>query len=855
MCKEKSFDVFLSYHPADSDLAENLAVKLEDEAHLHVWFDKWELIPGKEWHKDIEVGIKNASAFVVLISNMTLIGWFENEIKRAKEIIRGDEDFQIIPVLLPGSTPDKLTLSITSQKYIDLRDGINDKKGFRELVTEIKELVPAPVEIPPRAEFFVGREREIKELLNKLKPGAVVTITGPGGIGKTALVAETLYRLTDNGIKVPDLFPDGIVSYCFYGKPGVDLALEHILIRYGAEVRPPLEEAARLAIGDKQALLVLDGTEEADHLDTILKIRGRCCVLVTSRSRADIHDAWQDLTPLEVGEAMKLLQAWGRSCIDDLFAAQQICELVGGLPLALRLAGKYMLEHGEMASEYVAWLNTTPLHALDQGSRRTDSLTILLEKTLEQVSERAREVMGVIGLLALGSFDVELIAAGLNWDERSTLLALGELVKYGLVNREGKNYIVSHALVHTYTRLRVRKPDGSLERLVKALGEIVYKINQSGLPEKFIPLRAHVRVMAEEAEKANLEEAGWLWNSLGYHFNEVAEYTGAKAAYQRAIRIDEIIFGFDHPNIARDVNNLGSVLHVLGDYEGAKEAYERALEIDMRAFGSNNPKVAIRTNNLGMVLKEMGDFEAAQIAFEKALAIFLNILGPTHPNVATIILNHGSVLQELGNLEGALSAYEQALAIDEEIHGTKHPSVARDANKVGTVLYELGDYVNARVFLERALAIDESTYGLDHPTVARDITSVAMVMQQLGDLSGARAAYERALAIDEAAFGPDHPTVARDINNIGIVLQKIGDHLGAQAAYERALAIDEAAFGPDHITVARDINNLGMLLQDLGDSERARLAFERALTISRKYFSEEHLNIQRVKESLESLTG
>jgi Tfp pilus assembly protein PilF len=48
---------------------------------------------------------------------------------------------------------------------------------------------------------------------------------------------------------------------------------------------------------------------------------------------------------------------------------------------------------------------------------------------------------------------------------------------------------------------------------------------------------------------------------------------------ERALRIDEAAFGPDHPNVARDVNNLGSVQQDLGDMAGARASYERALRI------------------------------------------------------------------------------------------------------------------------------------------------------------------------------------------------------------------------------------------------------------------------------------
>ena len=74
---------------------------------------------------------------------------------------------------------------------------------------------PLPMQKPPRVEHFVGREDELSSLLRDLQPGKVVTICGPGGMGKTALAAQAIWRLSP-GNEPPKLFPGGIVFHSFY---------------------------------------------------------------------------------------------------------------------------------------------------------------------------------------------------------------------------------------------------------------------------------------------------------------------------------------------------------------------------------------------------------------------------------------------------------------------------------------------------------------------------------------------------------------------------------------------------------------------------------------------------------------
>lgn len=154
----------------------------------------------------------------------------------------------------------------------------------------------------------------------------------------------------------------------------------------------------------RPALLILDGVEEADDLPTLLTLRNQCGVLITSRSRGDAVAQPQVVDPLPKPDVIALLQAWGGARTEDGEAVDAISALVGRLPLALRLVGRYLIEHEEDAAEYLTWLATTPLQALDQGERREEGVPLLIERSLTQVSEGALQVLEVIGVLAATPF-------------------------------------------------------------------------------------------------------------------------------------------------------------------------------------------------------------------------------------------------------------------------------------------------------------------------------------------------------------------------------------------------------------------------------------------------------------------
>ena len=70
--------------------------------------------------------------------------------------------------------------------------------------------IRAPLQLPSRVEHFVGRQSELKSLLDRLQPGQHVVLYGPGGMGKSALVAEAIGQLAPDQ-RPPARFPEGII--------------------------------------------------------------------------------------------------------------------------------------------------------------------------------------------------------------------------------------------------------------------------------------------------------------------------------------------------------------------------------------------------------------------------------------------------------------------------------------------------------------------------------------------------------------------------------------------------------------------------------------------------------------------
>ncbi|MEO8496155.1 MAG: toll/interleukin-1 receptor domain-containing protein [Planctomycetota bacterium] len=126
------WDVFLSHNSADKPSVRALAEELRNRG-LRVWFDEWELVPGKPWQEAIEEVLGTIRAAAVFVGQEGIGPWHNREMRAClSELV--ERGLPVIPVLLPGRqrTPD-LPIFLKQVTWVDFRDGITEEGMTRLL--------------------------------------------------------------------------------------------------------------------------------------------------------------------------------------------------------------------------------------------------------------------------------------------------------------------------------------------------------------------------------------------------------------------------------------------------------------------------------------------------------------------------------------------------------------------------------------------------------------------------------------------------------------------------------------------------------------------------------------------------
>lgn len=136
-----TYDVFLSHGSADEPAVETLAGRLRDEG-LRVFFPRWELVPGAHWQEALEKGLADSRTCAVFVGPQGIGPWHTAEMRVALDQRVEKEPKRVIPVLLPGASPDAIPSFLAQRTWVDFRGGLDNESAFAQLVAGVRGLAP-----------------------------------------------------------------------------------------------------------------------------------------------------------------------------------------------------------------------------------------------------------------------------------------------------------------------------------------------------------------------------------------------------------------------------------------------------------------------------------------------------------------------------------------------------------------------------------------------------------------------------------------------------------------------------------------------------------------------------------------
>ncbi len=616
---------------------------------------------------------------------------------------------------------------------------------------------PAPLPAPLTS--LIGRDAEAARVIDLVSDPDVrlVTLTGPGGVGKSRLAMRVARALDPRGaVRAPDRLPrfsDGVgfVPLATVDDPAlVPRAIAHALMIPDRDTDDPLAALIE-AIDDRDVLVILDNFEQvitaAPVLSPILAACPRVTVLATSRTILQLYGEYDvPVSPLAVDpRRMATLADLADQDAPALFiqralairpdsvftdadapAIAGICLRLDGLPLAIELAAArtILLTPGQLFARLDHVLPLLTGGARDVPARQ-QTLRAAIAWSDDLLTPEERTLFYRLAIFR-GGFTLDAAAAilhgqspapGVTGDQKFVAGEPGELLTLDGVTR-----LIGHSLVQTrsprggeprFTMLQTIREfaqerleaTGQLPAIARAHATHMLGLATRAIPEYYGPdQRSWLDRI--DAEGANVN-AALTWSIT--HEPEMALELGSALWRFWEIR-GRLAEGHDwlaralaspHPTSSRlrsnALNNLGNLTYRLGDYSRAQALYEESLALS-RDHGDHRD-IADTLNNLGLVASARGDYGGARRFFGESLALHRDESIPER--LSRSLLNLAEMEIDTGN--GAVAWPLLVEALDLRTRRGDERGIAYVRFNLGRSLLATGDIAAGHQELSRSL--------------------------------------------------------------------------------------------------------------------------------------------------------
>ena len=703
------------------------------------------------------------------------------------------------------------------QRYASTSDLARDLAAVRDRLSEAPPRSPQtrPSNLPIQRTAVVGREQELAAVMELLlRPGVhLVTLTGPGGIGKTRLglqAAENaaqhfpggVYHVPLAPVTDPKLIAPAIAQTLGLRETGGQSSLEGLKDYLRHSLQTPV-------------LLLLDNFEhlidEAPMVAELLTSSDQLKLIVTSRAPLHIYGehefpvpplALPDLKSLPAGETLVLYPAVAlfiqraRAVKPDFainknnaMAVATVCARLDGLPLAIELAAARikMLSPSAMQARLESRLQLLTGGARDLPVRQ-QTLRGAIDWSYDLLSPSEQMLFRRLSVFVSGC-GLEAVEAVCNTKqdlELDTLDGMASLVDKSLLRQveraEGESRFVMLDTIREY----------SLERLAESGEEAAIR-------------RAHAAyylVLAEEGASRGADAVQGEWLDL---FEK--EHDNSRAALDWLTQTGNTDWGL---RLGLGLFRFWETRDHLTEGRGR---LARLLSLEGPA-----PPANVRGRALfaaGVLAGDQSDHDSALKLFQESLEIARELKDKWSMAIA---LNGLSVnARNRGDLAAARSLSEENVAVWRELGD--RAAVARSLSNLAGVIKMQGDYVLARSLYQECFSIFQEL--ADRTGMAWSLNYQGDLAHGQGDLAGARALYEKSLAIFRDSGDPWG--IAGSLADLGNLACELMDYATSQALYCESIHIFQELGHK---------RGIARLLEGFACSAAAQLKAERALRLA-----------------------
>lgn len=644
-----------------------------------------------------------------------------------------------------------------------------------------------PAQLPRASATLIGRDDELKRLDGLLAAhpdgGLVLVVTGPAGVGKTALALHWAQTVRED-------FPDGQLYVDLHGyDPNQEpLGAGEVLSRFlrtlgvpSADIPVTAEERSalfRTLIADRRMVVMLDNARGSTELLPLLP-GPPSCVVVTSRRRlvglvAHAEARLVELDMLDLDASVAVVGRIAGRDGTEAAALRRLAVLCDGLPLALRIAAaRLAVAPALRVAELVAELDDEHGRLAALGLEDEDStVRAALDASRRALSPLPARLLALLGLHPGPDVTAFVVAAMSRVRVGEAQRALDALTAANLLSVNEPGRYGAHDLVRVYTRTLAAELPAEVRR--EATGRMLdYYLHCADLADGQLPVgRGSVRVAPEHVPVEMPKLAGpaaataWLDAEQG-NIIAAAELAAAPAAAP-----EWPVHAWQLPY------TLSRFLWLRADRTTWLRTTEAALEA---ATTLGDPEARfVMLFNLGIALAQFQRMDESLARHREALDV-ARASGDLNAQ-ARALTTVADMLAFLGRPAESEASYREALDVSRSA-GSRWAE-ANAHHNLGLLHLSSRRYEDAKTWLRAAVTMYREVGEQCGESTCH--TDLAMALLESGGEGEALASARTALSVATAAASPYHQAMAHD--RLATVLDRLGLP-GAVAHWQRALAL------------------------------------------------------------------
>src|SRR6266487_2895498 len=730
----------------------------------------------------------------------------------------------------------------------------------------LKTLDTHPNNLPIQPTLFIGREQEVEacEQLLEREEVRLLTLTGPGGIGKTRMALQVAAELSE-------IFPDGL--YFVNLAPLRDAEFVVSTIAQVLDIKELAEQSLldllKVFLREKQLLLLLDNFEQvvsaavqvAELLAACLQLK----VLVTSRMVLHVQAEHEfavpplsmadprhlpDVVALSQYEALALFIQRAQASRPEFQltkanarAIAEICQHLDGLPLAIELAAARikLLPPQALLARLTPRLTVLISRARDVPERQ-QSLRQTIEWSYQLLDAEQQRLFRRLTVFAGGCTlqAIEAISATLDGEAGRVFEGVASLLDQSLLQQTEQGgeeaRLVMLETIREYG-LEVLEALGEMEKTRRAHAAYYLELAEEGEPELVIPgqamwwkrlerehdnLRAALQWLTEQERTAHEREMAFRLGGALLRYWEVRGHWSEGWNFLEWARAESE--GVAVPVQVKVLMAAAYLLdHLEHDTDRAEALYEESLVL-YRALG-DPAGIALALNQLGEIAGSRGHFAAAYTRTEEALALYREV--GDKQGIAWSLNNLADIISQQGEYARAISLNKESLTLFKEVE---------DKQGIAWSLNNLADIVSQQVEYARAILLNEESLALcrqvgDVEGIAWSLFGLAHVLfLSRGDLAKVHMLLDEGLVLCREV---GHKSgVAWGLSLLGEVFLQQGDTVKARFLLEESVALSRAI--RHRHSLAESLFVIGSIEALEGDYTAARNCYEQSLAIVRE---------------------